>query len=89
MFAEPGEVYKQESVPGIIRIADSSNENKFSAFANQICNKRDDVILNMNNKVRACDPCYARASVLLVGQRFEITGWSEQSDLDLTHEQTT
>ncbi|KIK05340.1 hypothetical protein K443DRAFT_130488 [Laccaria amethystina LaAM-08-1] len=51
MFAEPGEVYKQESVPGIIRIADSSNGNEFSAFTNQIRDKRDDVILNMNNKI--------------------------------------
>jgi hypothetical protein len=39
MFAEPGEVYKQESVPSIIRIADSSNGNKFSAFTNQIPDK--------------------------------------------------
>jgi hypothetical protein len=51
MFAEPGEVYKQESIPGIIRIADSSNGNEFSAFTNQIRDKRDDVILNMNNQV--------------------------------------
>ena len=51
MFAEPGEVYNQESVPGILRIPDSSNGNEFSVFTNQIRDKRDDVILNMNNQV--------------------------------------
>jgi len=39
--------------------------------------------------IQACDLCYAQASMLLIGQRFEITGQSEQSDLDLAHEQTT
>jgi len=51
MFAEPGEVYKQESVPGILRLPDSSNGNEFSVFTNQIHDTRDDVILNMNNRV--------------------------------------
>jgi len=51
MFAEPGEVYNQESVPGILRIPDSSNGNEFSVFTNQMRDKRDDVILNMNNQV--------------------------------------
>jgi len=51
MFAEPGEVYKGEAVPGILRIADSSNGNEFSTFTNQIRDKRDDVILTMNNQV--------------------------------------
>jgi hypothetical protein len=50
MFAEPGEVYK-ESTPGILRIPDSNNGNEFSVFTNQIRDKRDDVILNMNNQV--------------------------------------
>ena len=51
MFAEPGEVYKQESVPGILRLPDSSNGNEFLVFTNQIRNTRDDLILNMNNQV--------------------------------------
>jgi len=51
MFAEPGEVYKQEYVPGILRLPDSSNRNEFSVFMNQIHDTRDDVILNMNNQV--------------------------------------
>jgi len=38
MFAQPGEVYKQEYVPGILRLSDSSNGNEFSVFMNQICN---------------------------------------------------
>ena len=51
MFAEPGEVYKQESAPGILRIPDTNNGNEFSVFTNQMRDKRDDVILNMNNQV--------------------------------------
>jgi len=51
MFAEPGEVYKQESVPGILRIPDSSDRNEFLVFMNQIHDTQDDVILNMNNQV--------------------------------------
>ena len=51
MFADPGEVYKQESVPGILRIPDSNNGNEFSVFTNQMRDKRDDVILNMNSQV--------------------------------------
>ena len=51
MFAEPGEVYKQESTPAILRILDTNNGNEFSVFTNQMHDKRDDVILNMNNQV--------------------------------------
>ena len=36
MFADSGEVYKQESVPGILRIPDSNNGNEFLVFTNQM-----------------------------------------------------